>query len=436
MAESNVSVTFSARVDDFVGAIADARSAVEQFQRPFSSMEAQFAAFRGAMSGAFDLSSIRAFDAALGSTKTLQNSLSADYAQAANAMRRQDQASFDDAARAAKLAINESVRQLEQSLSERLAVYAEDARNFAISQNERVAASQKAIVEIGYAENQLYAMEAGLIGRSAVERQALQNQVENAEDRHQQRLSAIQRNAIAEQAREYNSFFNAITNAFDSQINGLLRGTASWRDAFRNTLEQLSVDFIRYVEQTVTRFAAGEAAKTSAASSGAAARTAAESSASEAGIATQGAAVIRSIMASAAQAFAGVFGFLAPIMGPAAAGPAFAAQGEIAATTSAVASADIGMWSVPQDMLTLIHHNELVMPASQAEAFRSMLSGAANAGSASGAVSIAPTTHVHFSALDGGSVAQWFKGNSSGMLKAIDEAVRHGAHLGLRRLGA
>ena len=31
-------------------------------------------------------------------------------------------------------------------------------------------------------------------------------------------------------------------------------------------------------------------------------------------------------------------------------------------------------------------------------------------------------------------MSQWMKANSATMMKAIDEAVRHGAHLGLRRL--
>jgi hypothetical protein len=87
-------------------------------------------------------------------------------------------------------------------------------------------------------------------------------------------------------------------------------------------------------------------------------------------------------------------------------------------------------------MLTLVHHNELVMPAVEAGAFRQMLSDEAPASGAtrSGAVHIHPTTNFHVSAVDSGSVAQWMKANSATMMKAIDEAVRHGAHLGLRRL--
>jgi hypothetical protein len=76
------------------------------------------------------------------------------------------------------------------------------------------------------------------------------------------------------------------------------------------------------------------------------------------------------------------------------------------------------------------------MPATEAGAFRSFLNDGGASGVPGGsAVHIHPTTNVHVSALDSASVSQWMRSNSSAMLKAVDEAVRHGARLGLRRLG-
>jgi hypothetical protein len=109
----------------------------------------------------------------------------------------------------------------------------------------------------------------------------------------------------------------------------------------------------------------------------------------------------------------------------------------VASAAGAVASADIGMWSVPADMLTLVHHNELIMPAAEAGAFRGLLSASSSGTDRNhGNVSIAPTTHFHVSAIDGGSVSQWMRSNSTEMLRAINEAVRHGAHLGMKGMGA
>jgi hypothetical protein len=78
------------------------------------------------------------------------------------------------------------------------------------------------------------------------------------------------------------------------------------------------------------------------------------------------------------------------------------------------------------------------MPAAQASAFRDMLAGAAS-GSAAGpsrAVSVNPTTNFHVSALDSGSVAQWMRDNAATMAKTMEQAARHGAMLGLRRLSS
>jgi hypothetical protein len=145
--------------------------------------------------------------------------------------------------------------------------------------------------------------------------------------------------------------------------------------------------------------------------------------------------MVRSILSSAAETFAGVFGFLAPLIGPLAVGPAAAAQATVAGMAGAVASADIGMWQVPRDQLALVHQNELIMPAGPAGALRDMLTNAPNGGGAGGgSVAIHPTTHFHVNAMDGPSVASWMRSNGPGMAKALDQAVRHGAALGLKRL--
>jgi len=102
----------------------------------------------------------------------------------------------------------------------------------------------------------------------------------------------------------------------------LLSGTETWHTAFKNTLEDLLIKFIEWSEKCVIQNLAGEATKTAATEAGVAARIGAEQTGAAGSLAVQGATLIRSILSSAAEAFAGVFGFLAPLMGPAAAGPA------------------------------------------------------------------------------------------------------------------
>ncbi len=122
---------------------------------------------------------------------------------------------------------------------------------------------------------------------------------------------------------------------------------------------------------------------------------------------------------------------MAPVMGPAAAGPAAAAEATVISVGSGLASADIGMWSVPSDMTTLVHHNELIMPAAEAGAFRDMLSG----GGAGGAnVNVTPQVNFHVRAQDSNDVKGFYRNNQREIAKGIHTAVREGAHLGLKGL--
>ena len=270
-------------------------------------------------------------------------------------------------------------------------------------------------------------------------------QIANEEDRQiaeiAKKMAADQDKAAKDVLKSWDQAFNQINGAFDAQVNGLLRGTESFGQAFKNVLASLIEDVIKFAlkwslqhAETVAMNIAGINAETTAHIAGNAAKTASDAGASAAGGLAWGASALKSIAASAAEAFAGVFGFLAPILGPFAAGPAAGAEATVLAAGARVASADIGMWQVPSDMLTLVHHNELIMPAAQSEAFRNLLSGGGAQGEGGGPnVNLSPQMHFHVQANDGASVAQWARNNAGDLAKSMHEAARHGAMLGLRR---
>ena len=197
---------------------------------------------------------------------------------------------------------------------------------------------------------------------------------------------------LDEISKKYDSVFSAIGSAAEAQINPLLRGTESWGQAFKNVLASLIEDVIKFgvtwtvqMAEAVAKNILGFNAQVAAHVTGNATMAASDAtSAAAGGLAWIGAA-LKTLAADAASVFGGVFGFLAPAMGPAAAGPATAAAAAVTAGAGAIASADIGMWQVPQDMLTLVHHNELIMPAAESGALRSLLSNAASGGGAGGA---------------------------------------------------
>jgi hypothetical protein len=436
MADANVSVSFSASTNDFVSQVSEAKDALQTFSAPFGEINRQLASLRTAASQAFSADRLAPYRDALSATQSLQQSFAADSARAAAALRQGDDAAYADAARAAQLATSEELRILADATKQKLALYAEEARSFQITQQQKLSLSQQALDAEYAAELAALQRQEALGDQSLAAKQRVDNMVIEATRRRDDQMAELNRSALQQQERDYQAFGNSITQAFNSQLRGLLVGTTNWHTAFSNALQDLLIKFIEWCETTVEHYVLAEAMKTAATASGVAARTGAEQGGAAASLGAQGAAAVRSILSSAAEAFAGVFGFLAPLMGPLAIGPATAAQATVAGMAGAVASADIGMWQVPRDQLALIHQNELIMPAGPAGALRDMLTNAPDGGGTGGGapVAIHPTTHFHVNAIDGPSAASWMRQNGPSMAKALDQAVRHGAALGLKRL--
>ena len=435
MTDASVSVSFSASIADFVAGVGQAKEALRSFSAPFGEINGQLAALASASSNAFRPERLLPYHDALTAMRSLAQSVADDRARVAAAERSGDTAASADAIKAAELATGEELHLLADAMKQKLALYAEEARFHEIAESEKLTLSRRALDEENALELAALRRQETLGGQSLAARQRLDDMIIEATRRRDDELASLARTALAEQERDYQSLTNSIERAFNSQLRGLVSGTESWHVAFKSALSDLAVRFVEWTETTVARTLIAEAMKTTATTAGVASRTAAENAGAMASTSVQGPAIIGSILSSAAETFAGVFGFLAPLMGPLAAGPAAAAQATVAGMAGSVASADIGMWQVPRDMLSVVHHGELVMPPAEAGAFRDLLSGAANgrSGVGAGSVSIHPTTNFHVAAIDGASVSQWMRQNASGMMKAMDEAVRHGAALGLRR---
>lgn len=231
-----------------------------------------------------------------------------------------------------------------------------------------------------------------------------------------QRKEQITRQSNAAVHRDYVEVFQSIGSSISNSLMGIIQGTNN----FRGLMRAAALDVIRMfvdagikmvanwaasLAQRVAAHVAAETGMTAATTAGNAARTASNTAAAAGDLAMKVGAVIKSIMTSAAETFAGIFGFMAPLMGPAAAGPAAAGMATVAGMAS-VASFDTGAWQIPHDQLAMVHKNELIMTASQGEAFRNMLQGgggAANGSGGPGGISLA------VSAVDAASVRRLFK---------------------------
>lgn len=307
-----------------------------------------------------------------------------------------------------------------QQAQQRVLLNAE-ASQYQITQNQKYALLQAETKKEYEAELALLKQKLELGNLSVNQRQQILDKMAALEIKHNTDMIRLDAQAIAQQQQMWTSSLSTIENAFNSQLRGLLAGTTSWSTAFKNILGDVIIKFIEMCEQMVAKWLAAELAQTTATTSGAAARAAAEQGAAGAGILANAASALQAIMTDAAQAFAGVFAFLAPVMGPAAAGPAAAAQ----ATVASAAIFDVGTDYVVRGGLALIHPGETIVPPARG-------SGPFT-GANLGAQVHAPVS-INVSALDSQSVARFFNDNSKHLLRAINDAVKRGAHLGLRAL--
>jgi len=228
--------------------------------------------------------------------------------------------------------------------------------------------------------------------------------------------------AVQASQRNWQSLMQPIQRAFDTSITGMILGTTTLQKAVGNIAQSILAEFVNLGVKMVTNWLASELAMTTASEAGAAARTAAEGEGMAAGLAIKAANAVKSIMTDSAQAFSGIFAFMAPIMGPAAAGPAAAGEATVMAAASGIASA-AGGWVVPSDQLAMVHQNEMILPAGISQGLQNMISG--NGGGGAGATPVV----INVSAIDSQDVRRFFQSNGGLLVGALNKAMRNGSML-------
>ncbi|QGM45837.1 hypothetical protein [Methylocystis heyeri] len=348
-----------------------------------------------------------------------------------------------NALKLAKTEIAGKIQAQQDALALKKTIYDGEVSLKNITEEEKLELVKKATQEEYEAQHALLQKEAELSGQSLAQKEAAQNRVIHLEATHQRQLQQFANESAQQQAQIWQDLSSRIGQSMSSSIMGLLQHTTTFREAARQIALQITQYFVKSGADWVSEYAMtiarniathvmGEQTMTAATQAGVAERSASVAAGSIADLASKAAAVLKSIIASSAEAFAGVFGFMAPLLGPAAAGPAAAAQATVAGMAS-VASFDIGAWSIPEDQLAMVHKNELVMTASQGEAFRNVLDNAGGSGRGSDLQVHAPVNfHIH--AVDSENVARFFQSNGKEIMRAMAKHVQDGAHLGLRGL--
>jgi len=266
-----------------------------------------------------------------------------------------------------------------------------------------------------------------------------QRRIEELSSQNALRRQEIERSVNREILTDFRRSFDQIAASLSSAIMQMIRGQQTFGQAARSVALSIVQSFIQARIRSVADWAAGqltqvaatnaaEAAKTAAVMAGETVRTGAVSAGAAASSSITFGAMISQILASAKETFAGIFGFLSPLMGPAAIGPAAAGE----AVVASMASFAVGSWALPSDMIAQVHAGEMIVPAAATPWAQSLMANAASSGT--GRVTVNHATHFNITALDSKDVSRWIKGNGKTIMRTVNEGVRLGTHLGFKRL--
>ncbi len=233
----------------------------------------------------------------------------------------------------------------------------------------------------------------------------------------------LHRAAAGDVAKIWDQAGSQIEHTLMASFNRMIVSGGNFRQQMQRIAAQVQTALLTAIEKTVLSWITGENAKTAATVAGTAARSAAEEAAGSAGLASMALKAIKAIVNDASQTFAGIFAFLAPEMGPAAAGPAAAGEAMVMAAAGEIVSAAGGAWSLPGDMLVFAHQGESILPAHIADPMRDFFTSAAAGGRADGAAGGDVNFHVY--AMDSRDVMNFFKRNGATLARVLKGEQRN-----------
>ena len=185
--------------------------------------------------------------------------------------------------------------------------------------------------------------------------QKLANQEMDIDRKYNQQKLALDKQTKQQQIQVFDQLYGAMTSGFQSSISGLIKGTMTWGEAFKNVMNQALDSLINLFVQWGVQAAAmylkslifGEATNTTQATE---------------------AAAVYGVNAMASAAAIPIYGWaMAPEIGAEAYASGLAFAG--------LASAEGGWENVPNDQLMQIHKQEMVLPAQTAQTVRDAVSG-------------------------------------------------------------
>lgn len=214
---------------------------------------------------------------------------------------------------------------------------------------------------------------------------------------------------------QWDQYFQVINDAFSNSIQGMIFQGMTLQEAMGNIFQAILGQLIQTGVKMLTNWIATQAGMTTATVTGAAVRTTAEVTSAKTSTAANAGAAIKNIMTKAVEVFANVYNaiagipyvgpFLAPVM-------AVAAGATIVGLVGKVASAEGGWDRVPYDgARTILHKEEMVLPAPLAEGIRGMVENGQGNGR--------PQVNVY--AMDRRDVQRYYDDHADDMVRALTQ---------------
>jgi len=147
MTDAAIAVSFTAEVGDLVAGVGEARDALMSLAPSFVELNGQSAALKASMAEAFSPARLQPYNDALTTTEAVERSLAAAQAEAAQAIKAADADASADAARAARVAVSAEIQAIADGARQKLALYAEEARQHEITIQQKLALSRQALAE-------------------------------------------------------------------------------------------------------------------------------------------------------------------------------------------------------------------------------------------------------------------------------------------------
>ncbi len=231
---------------------------------------------------------------------------------------------------------------IQESLAQKKLLYDLDATLWRTTDDRKFASTMEAMRQEFALEQEKLRKIRDLWPAHSKEWEAEQLRMTQAVAKYSTEMVRLNAESLKSMASKFSDVFDQIQTSFNSNLRGLLSGTTTWAQTFKAILGDLVIYFIQAVEKMVFKWIAGQLAEVTATQSAEGLKASAAVAGAAAALPEKIASFTSAIMASSARTFAGIFAFLAPFRGPAAAGPAAAGQATVLAELANVPKFEFG----------------------------------------------------------------------------------------------